>query len=148
VLSKAVSRTQYLLGFLTGATCFAAIYFGMMYLSVILLLGFSMATRGGLALCLNGTIAAIWAISLSLLLSTFAYPFIAATLAGAAAFAPMLLAGTHPTLAPVASLLRNSESFAGTLRPGLIAIALVQSAFFLAIGEQVFSRRDVTANLE
>jgi hypothetical protein len=148
VLSKAVSRTQYLLGFLTGAMCFAAIYFGMMYLSVLWLLGFSIATRGGLALCLNGMIAAIWAVSLSLLLSTFAYPFIAATLAAAAAFAPMLLADTHPILAPVASLIRNSESFAGTLTPGLIAIALIESALFLVIGEQVFSRHDVTANLE
>ena len=148
VLSKAVSRTQYLLGFLTGATWFAAIYFGMMYVSVLWLLGFSIATRGGLALCLNGMIAAIWAVSLSLLLSTFAYPFIAAMLAGAAALAPMLLAGTHPILAPVASLIRNSESFSGTAMPGLIAIALLESAGFLVIGEQVFTRRDVTANLE
>lgn len=148
VLSKAVSRIQYLLGFLVGATWFAVVYLLMIGVSVLWLLGWSTAIRSALSLCFDGIVASIWAVSVGLCFSTFAYPFIAATLAGAVTLGPMILAGTHPILAPVAALIRGSNSFSGKVSAALIAAALAESILFLLLAERIFSRRDVTGSLE
>lgn len=148
VLSKAVSRIQYLLGFLVGATWFAVVYLLMIGVSVLWLLGWSTTIRGALSLCFDGIVASIWAVSVGLCFSTFAYPFIAATLAGAVTLGPMILAGTHPILAPVAALIRGSNSFSGKVSAALIAAALAESILFLLLAERIFSRRDVTGSLE
>ena len=148
VLSKAVSRMQYLLGFLVGATWFAVTYFAMIGISVLWLLGWSSTIRGALSLCFDGIIASIWAVSVGLFFSTFAYPFVAATLAGAVTLGPLILAGTHPILAPVAALIRGSNSFSGKVSAALIAAALAESILFLFLAERIFSRRNVTGSLE
>ena len=148
VLSKAVSRMQYLLGFLIGAVCFAVVYFLMVDLSVLWLLGALTPMKGVMAFSLQGVVASTWAVSLGLLFSTFAYPFIAATIAGAATLGPVIVAGTHPILAPVAAMIRNAESFSGAFHPAVIGIALGESAVFLLLGGAIFSRVDVTTSVE
>ena len=84
VLSKAVSRSEYLLGLMLGSGCFAAAYFIAVGVSMIWLLGFSDSIPSiSLKVLWQGIIASLWIASLALLFSTFLYPFIAAALAGA-----------------------------------------------------------------
>lgn len=148
VLSKGITRIHYLLGFLAGTTWFAVVYFLMIGTSVLWLLGRSGPVESMLTLCLEGIVASIWIVSLGLLISTLAHPFIAATLTGAAAFAPLAFTAPHPILAPATALIRNADSFAINLNPKAICIGLTESAIFLLVGAEIFSRNDVTASLE
>ena len=149
VLSKAVSRSAYLNGLVLGCALFALAYFLATGISLVWLLGYSTAR---LELCLNlllqGLIASLWIAALSLLFSTVFYPFIAAAVAGAAAFAPLALSHSNVILAPAARLMQSAGSLA--LVPDLKAIfvAVAECLIFLALAAQIFASRDVTVSIE
>lgn len=149
VLSKAVSREQYLLGLLLGSACFAAAYFASIGAAALWLLGVSQAsTNAALAVFARGNVASLWTASIALFFSTFLYPFLAAAIAAALAFAPVALSASNPLLAPVAVLLGGSDPLV-TLVPFWTAIAaLAEAAIILPLAAQVFIRRDVTVSVE
>ena len=149
VLSKAVSRAQYLLGLLVGCGCFAIGYFLATGASVMWLLGYSSARlESCVVLLLHGCLASLWIATLSLLFSTFLYPFIAAAVAGAAAFAPLALSRPNVTLAPAAHLMESAGSLAATLAWQPVVSAVIESTAFLTLTIRIFASRDVTVSIE
>ncbi|HWC17957.1 MAG TPA: hypothetical protein VG498_13135, partial [Terriglobales bacterium] len=93
-------------------------------------------------------IASLWIAALSLLFSTLLYPFIAAALAGAAAFAPLALSHSNVMLAPATHLMESAGSLA--VAPDWMAIftAVGEALIFLALAAQIFGSRDVTVSIE
>jgi hypothetical protein len=149
VLSKSVSRLQYLLGLWTGACCFAALYFLMTCASVLWLLGYSEAIiHYEIFFLLRGLAASLWVTAVGLFFSTFLYPFAAATLAGGAALVPLALSRPNAVLAPVAVLLQDADSFVARVEWTALAAGLAESVLFLLLAAQIFVRRDVTVSIE
>jgi hypothetical protein len=149
VLSKAVSRAQYLLGLVLGCGCFASVYFIAVCASMLWLAGVSDSNVSiSLALLLHGLIASLWMASLALLFSTFLYPFIAAAFAGAIGFAPFALSRVNLALTPMPVLLENIGTGAAMANWEGCGIALCEAMLFLAVATYVFSLRDLTGSIE
>jgi hypothetical protein len=148
VLSKAVSRSRYLLGLLFGAVFFAIVYFGAVSVSLLWIADWSITAMSGAAtLFVRGVTVSIWTASLALLFSTFLYPFVAASLAAIATFVPMFFR-RNSLLAPATALIANIRPFSLDLPWVSFFVALAQSAIFLILAAQIFARRDVTASVE
>jgi len=149
VLSKAISREQYLLGLLLGVGCFAMAYFASIGAATLWLVGVSTSvTNAAFALFIRGTAASLWTASVALFLSTFLYPFFAAAIAAACAFAPFALYGANAFLAPVAGLLERLDPFVPSIPFLAGTAALAESAVMLLLAAQIFMRRDVTVSVE
>jgi ABC-type transport system involved in multi-copper enzyme maturation permease subunit len=149
VLSKAVSREQYLLGILFGLGWFAIIYFASVGLVALWLVGLSnLSSRAVIAMFVDGIAASLWTASVALLFSTFLYPFIAAAIAAALAFAPLVLSAKNAFLAPAAALLQAPDPLGTTIPVGYGMAALGESVIILLLAAQVFRRRDVAVSIE
>lgn len=149
VLSKGISRGQYLWGLLLACGAFALIYFAAVAAAVIWLLRTSGPTvLGCICLIAEGFSAAFWAAALSLLFATFLHPFLAAAVAGSAAFAPLAMSKPNAGIASAAILM----SAAGGLAPNIVwpavAAALLEGMTFTFIAIRIFATRDVTLNIE
>jgi ABC-type transport system involved in multi-copper enzyme maturation permease subunit len=149
VLSKAVSRAEYLGGLLVASACFAGIYLLSVSASLMWLLKPSAELAASCAaLFLHAVIAALWIASLSLMLSIVLHPLLAAALAGAMAFAPFAAASPNAIWAPVTNLTKAAGSFQHQLLWPALAAGVIESAIFFALASAIFSRRDVTAAIE
>ena len=149
VLSKAVSREQYLLGILLGLTCFAFVYFAAVGTAVLWLIGFSNPVeRAIFAMFIGGSAASLWTASLALFFSTFLYPLFAAGIAVGLAFAPFVLKAKNALLAPTAALLQSSDPLSAVIPISSGAAAIAESAIILLLAAQVFRRRDVAVSIE
>ena len=149
VLSKAVSREQYLGGLLLGSAYFAVAYYAAIGAAILWLTGVSsQVTRGVFVVFVNGTLASLWTASVALLLSTFLHPFFAAALAAGVAVAPFALRDANVFVAPVGALLAGSDPLATSMSPAAIAAAAIESALLLVLAAQIFMRRDVAVNIE
>src|SRR5438067_343926 len=125
VLSKAVSREQYLVGILFGLGCFAIIYFAAVGAAALWLIGFpTPVTLAVFAVFLAGVTASLWTASVTLLFSIFLFPFFAATIAAGLAFAPLVLNTKHAFLVPTAALLEASDPLSTVIpvSSGIVAI--------------------------
>jgi len=149
VLSKAVSRAEYLVGLLLACGVFAVIYFGAVAASLIWLVRYStpLLIECG-ALMVNAVCAVLWTGSLALLFSTLLHPIAAASFAGAAAFAPFAVSNPNVMLAPAAHLMEAAGSFAATVPWNALMAAACESVAFLVCATQVFSSRDITVSIE
>lgn len=147
VLSKSVSRLQYLLGLWIGASCFAVLYFLTTSVSVIWLLR-SSEVQFAIVVLLRGLGASLWVSAAALLFSTFLYPFFAAILAGGAAFGPLALSHPSAILTPVALLVWDADSFTASIHWTAFASALAESVLLLILAAQIFAYRDVTVTIE
>lgn len=149
VLSKAIGRSQYLLGLLLGSLAFAAAYFVMVGIVSLSIGGWSISNVAGSAsLLLNGIVAAFWLSSLALALSTFLHPLLAGFLAGGAGFAPLALSGTHLLLCPLTALIANVNPFSSEVSCTAVIAAGAESIVFFYLGAQIFVRRDLGAAVE
>ncbi|HWY70420.1 MAG TPA: hypothetical protein VNX88_17265 [Terriglobales bacterium] len=149
VLSKAVSREQYLAGLLLGSAYFAMAYFASIGAATLWLIGVSdLVARAVLTVFVCGIVASLWTAAVALFLSTLLYPFFAAAIAAALAFAPFALRDANPFLAPVAALLGGSDPFAASIPLSAIITGLAESAIILLLAAQVFVRRDVAVSIE
>lgn len=149
VLSKGVSRTQYLLGFLAGCACFAAVYFLSVGASQLWLLELSRPVlQGASILCFYGILACIWVSALALLCSVVMPTFLAAALAAAIAFAPMASPHVSAIIAPIPALINEMNSVQPSIRCSAIASAILESVFLAMLGARTFRARDVTVNVE
>jgi ABC-type transport system involved in multi-copper enzyme maturation permease subunit len=149
VLSKAVSREQYLGGLLLGSAYFAMAYYAAIGAAILWLAGVSsQVVSGVLTVFVKGTLASLWTASVALLLSTFLHPFFAAALAGGVAVAPFALRDANVLVAPVVALLKGSDPLTTSISPAAIAAAAVESALILWLAAQIFMRRDVAVNIE
>jgi hypothetical protein len=149
VLSKAVSRTQYLLSLVLGVGCFASVYLIAVCASMMWLAGVSDSTLSICwALLLHAVIATMWMASLALLFSTFLYPFVAAAFAGAIGFAPFALSSVNLVLTPMPVLLENIGKGALMMNWEACGLALFESVLFIVVAARIFSVRDLAVNIE
>ena len=148
VLSKAVSRTEYLLGMLLGAGCCAAAYFAAVGGSLLWMLGYSRAVFTALpVLFVCGCLACLWMAALALLLSTFLYPFFAAAIAAGVAAIPVLSPLTRSIFVP-AALIEDAVSFSSQINWTIVMIALLEAAVMVGLASSIFARGDVTVSVE
>jgi ABC-type transport system involved in multi-copper enzyme maturation permease subunit len=149
VLSKAVSRAQYLVGLVLGSGFFALVYFVAVGTSLIWLAGVSDSTLSiSCTLLLHGVVASLWMASLALLFSTFLHPFIATAFAGAIGFAPFALSRANLALTPMPVLLKKIGTDAAMVNWRGCGIALCESVLFLLVAARIFSLRDLTVSIE
>jgi ABC-type transport system involved in multi-copper enzyme maturation permease subunit len=149
VLSKAVSRAQYLVGLVLGSGFFALVYFVAVGTSLIWLAGVSDSTLSiSCTLLLHGVVTSLWMASLALLFSTFLHPFIATAFAGAIGCAPFALSRASLALTPMPVLLKKIGTDAAMVNWGGCGIALCESALFLLVAARIFSLGDVTLSIE
>jgi len=157
VLSKGISRGQYVAGLLAGIALVLGIFCFCMGFTASWLLGrygFSESAMwfGMLALWTACTLTA----SLTLLLSTFLPPLFAAIGAGALAGIPALLAlrggAFSKYLIPVHGLLEPliradfAENWNASI--GLVLLAWIEAAVFSLGAAWIFSRRDLSVAVE
>lgn len=150
VLSKGVSRAQYLLGLLAGSTVFGVVYFLAVVASRLWLLGTSAAElRQAAVLAVSGAVATVWIAALALLFSVILHPLLAAPITGVIAFLPMALLPRASESLPLTVILPTLSSVAALkLAWFSILIALIESAAFVMIASALFRRSDVAVNLE
>lgn len=158
ILSKSVSRGEYLTGMLLGVLIFSAAYFVAVNLSLFWMSGFRSLKSWTSApkililatgsLFLRGMLACIWIASLALFFSTFLHPIIAALLAGSAAFSPIVLSNRSWLIAPLTGLIRQVDPTLKSFSSLLAGIALAESAFFLILAAQIFTKRDLNISVE
>jgi ABC-type transport system involved in multi-copper enzyme maturation permease subunit len=149
VLAKGISRGQYLCGLLAACAAFALLYFIAVAASMIWLLGTSGSTPiACLGLIAQALGAALWAAALSLLFATFLHPFLAAAIAGSAAFAPLAVSAPHTAIASAATLMDSAGGLATNVAWQAMLVALVQAAAFTFIAIRIFATRDVTVGIE
>lgn len=149
VLSKSVSRAQYLLGLLGGSTVFGGVYFIAVAASLLWLRGFGSADLHQTAvLVICGMVASGWIAALALLFSVVLHPLLAAAIAGVIGFAPLALTGAS-TLLPLTEIMRGMSSLSNQQFgwPSIL-MSVVESALFVVIGSALFQRVDVAVNLE
>lgn len=148
VLSKAVSRSQYLRGLLVGAIVFAGAYFVMIAAVFLLMMGLSFKTLAGSASVLfSGIVAALWVSSLALTFSTFLHSLLAGFLAGAAGFSPLALK-PHLLLLPLTRLIGNVNPFSFEISWPAISVSCAQALIFFLVGAKILARRDLAAAVE
>ena len=149
VLSKGVSRAQYLLGLIAGSAVFGGVYFVAIAASVMWLLGSSSSELHRAAvLMICGIVASGWVAALAVLFSVVLHPILAAAIAGIIVFAPLAMTGDSIFL-PLTVLVRGMTSLsARDFEWPSILIALVETAIFLLVGSPLFQRSDVAVNLE
>lgn len=149
VLSKGISRAQYLWGLLSACAAFGTIYFAAIAASVMWLLGASgPALRSCLCLIPQGFSAAFWAAALSLLFATFLHPFVAAAVAGSVAFAPLAMSKPNAAIASAAMLMNSAGGLAPNIAWPAVLGALLEGVAFTFIAIRIFATRDVTINIE
>lgn len=153
VLSKGISRRQYLLGLLSGIALVLGIF--------CLCLGFTTARiLGGLGF----SIVAVWAgmlglftaclltASLTLFFSTFLPPIFAAIASGLIAGFPAWREGSSHTVFPAYALLRPLlESDIGIVwraNYSVLLLAWIEVVFLLLAASWIFSRRDLAVASE
>lgn len=149
VLSKGVSRAQYLLGLVVGSTVFGGMYFIAVAASLLWLLGTSAAElHQGAILVIDGVVAMAWIAALALLFSVFLHPMLAAAISGVIAFAPLVMTSSSVIL-PLTTMIRGMSPLPGSqFAWPSIFIALLESAVFVLVGSPLFQRSDVAVNLE
>ena len=149
VLSKGISRAQYLCGLLFACSAFAFLYFAAVAGSLIWLLGTSTLTLSAcVCLVAQGLSAGFWAAALSLLFATFLHPFLAAAIAGSAAFAPLAMSKPNAAIASAATLMNSAGGLAPKLVWPALFAALLEGVAFTFIAVRIFGTRDVTMNIE
>lgn len=149
VLSKGISRGQYLSGLLLACAFFGLIYFAAAASSVIWLLGPSGSTFAAcVCLIAQGFGAAFWASALSLFIATFLHPFLAAAIAGSMAFAPLAMRKPNAAIASAAMLMNSAGGLAAHIDGRAILAAFIEGSVFMFIAIGIFSNRDVTLAIE
>lgn len=149
VLSKAVSREQYLAGLLLGSAYFAIAYYAAIGLSTFWLLGVSNNVANAiLAVFVKGMTASLWTASLALFLSTFLHPFFAGALATASAFAAFALSAHISLLAPFAVFRGGSDPLSTQIPFSVVIAVVAESVINLLFAARVFIRRDVAVSIE
>lgn len=157
VLSKGISRGQYLLGLLAGMAIVLGIFCLCMGFTGTWLLGRFGLHLGSLWLGMLALwTACLLTASLTLALATFLPPLFAAIATGTFAGIPALLAFRGDVVSkfivPVYGLVEPliGSSFAPVWRipPWLIVVGIVETALFWWIAAWIFSRRDLAVAAE
>jgi len=156
LLSKAVSRAQYLLAIVlgTGAMAIAyALFFGVcgVWLAARAMVSSAPLWPMVVLIVVGSTIAA----TVALFFSTFLNPYVATAVTLGLFCAPALLHAQHHrwfVWLPGSPLLRQVVEFSlrpeWSLSPTALIIAVLQSAFFWAGAAAIFDRRDIAVAVE
>jgi ABC-type transport system involved in multi-copper enzyme maturation permease subunit len=155
VLSKAISRGEYLLSLLTGALLVAAVYAATLGLCCSWLAVRSGASDRGVWLMVIVVLAAsALSAAMSLFWSTFLNPFLATAITAAVFSAPALAdsRNARSLWTPGLPLLMNvlHFGFAPSWRVNWMAIgiAVVEAFVFWALATLVFARKDIAVPIE
>lgn len=155
MLSKGISRAQYLAGHVCGIGILAVLYYvaaGVLFTLLSYSFGAQVDVVGTV---FAGIVAALLATTVSLVFGSWLHPLIAAALTMAALAAPILLFGpTSDALvaAPVAYFIRacfNFDHSAGWQGPwSYWLIALLETAAAWLVATLIFERQDVAVPTE
>lgn len=154
ILSKGITRAQYLAAHILGVTALAALYFisaGVLFWLISRSFGISVEV---VAIISAGLLAALLATTVALAFATWMHPLFAAVLTMTVLAAPMLVFGHSESLviSPVAYFLRASFSFEQT--PAWTGpwsywwIALLETAVAWLAAALIFERQDVAVPTE
>lgn len=155
VLSKAVSRSQFLAGTILGVNLATLIFYAAMYAGLFAL--FPHARISDVAgMMLSMVVASLLASVVTVLYAAWTHPILATAAAGATLALPMVLekiagpvwAGVLPVYSLVHSVLRYTPQSGFDVEPGTIALALLECVVLWGVASWLFSRRDVTVALE
>jgi hypothetical protein len=154
ILSKGVTRAEYLAGHTVGIGLLVVLYFASAGSLFWIIRRFFAAPAAVVSLVLAGIIAALLATTVTLIFATWLHPLLAAALAIVLLGAPTVLLSHSNALvvAPVAYFIRSSVSFdpaLGWTGPwSYWPIALVEIAASWLIASLIFARQDVAVPTE
>jgi ABC-type transport system involved in multi-copper enzyme maturation permease subunit len=156
VLSKAISRGEYLLAVILGTCAMAFAYTVMFGLCGVWLAGRAALPSGEIwsvvVLVMAGSVLAS---TVALFFATFLNPYVATALTLVGFSAPALLHAQHhawfvwlPGLPVLFEVLRFSFHSGWLVNWMAAAAAIVQSVFFWAVAAAIFDRRDIAVPVE
>jgi hypothetical protein len=153
VLSKGLSRAQYLAGVLLGIMCTTAIYYVLVAITNEWLIHRFHFDGEALTTALSGWLAAQLAAAIGLAFGTFMHPLLAAASAAVVSAGGMVV-HAHPEMFPVSYFLRSAifAKYAEGLRwqshAGFALAVAIETAIAFTIAVLVFHRRDVSVPVE
>lgn len=153
VLSKGLSRAQYLGGVWLGIACTTAIYYALVAVTNEWLLHRFHFHGEALTTAVSGWLAAQLAAAIGLVFGTFMHPLLAAVSAAAVSAAGMV-GHAHPLMFPVGYFLRSAifatytEGLHWQSDAGFAVAVSIETAIAFTIAVLVFRRRDVAVPLE
>lgn len=155
VLSKAVSRSQFLAGTILGVNLATLIFYAAMYAGLFALFPHARVSDAA-GMMLSMVVASLLASVVTVLYAAWMHPILATAAAGTTLALPMVLekiagpvwAGVLPVYRLVHSVLRYTPQSGFDVEPGTIALALLECVVLWGVASWLFSRRDVTVALE
>jgi hypothetical protein len=155
VLSKAVSRREYVAAAITGVNLATAIFYGAVFASLFVLFPH---VAGGTAVMLLAhlMVASLLASVVTVLYTTFLHPLVATMATGLTLASAMLFErwGWHVSARalPVVALIKHAFSFTPDkplgFEGGLIALALAECVVLWLVASWIFGLRDITTAVE
>jgi hypothetical protein len=153
VLSKGLSRAQYLAGVLLGIMGTTAIYYVLVAATNEWMLNHFHFHGEALTTAVSGWLAAQLAAAIGLAFGTFMHPLLA-TASAAAVSAAGMVRHAHPEMFPVSYFLRSAvvatyaEGLHWQRHAGFVVAVAIETAIAFAIAVLVFNRRDVAVPVE
>jgi hypothetical protein len=153
VLSKGLSRAQYLAGVLLGIACATAIYYSLVAITNEWLIHRFHFHGEALTTTVSGWLAAQSAAAIGLAFGTFMHPLLAAACAAVVSAAGFVVRG-NPEMFPVSYFLRSAmfATYVEGLRwhsfAGFVVAVAMETAIAFATAVLIFNKRDVTVAVE
>ncbi len=156
VLSKAVSRVQYIAGLLVGVQAVIWVYCFVIWAGGVWMLHGRGSVRQLTVLVLVALIASLLTASVALFFATFLPPIVATAATGALIFVPVALAralapvwmDSLPVYTLVTSIAENSIVTRFYPPWQVLLIAVLEAQAFWLIAAAIFSRRDIAIAVE
>jgi ABC-type transport system involved in multi-copper enzyme maturation permease subunit len=155
VLSKAVSRRQYVAGAILGVNLTTLMFYAGVSISLFVL--YPGARVGGAAQFLaHLVVACLLASVVTVFYSTFLHPLVATLAAGLTLVAPMIaerIGGPHwAVVLPVYALLRSALRYRPeapfAAEPGVLLLAALECVVLWIFASWIFALRDITTPVE
>ena len=155
VLSKAISRREYLAGAIGGVNLATAVFYGAVFLSLFIL--FPRVPGGtALELLLHLMAASMLASVVTIFFTTFLHPLVATMATGLALASALLFErlGWHVSARalPVVALIKHALSFSPDgglgLAPGALVLAVAECVALWLVASWIFGLRDITTTVE
>ena len=155
VLSKAVSRGEYVAGMIVGVNLTTVLFYAVVFASFFVL--FPPASAGGaVVMMVHMLVASLLASVVTVFYTTFLHPLIATAVAGLTLASPLLLeklAGAGWTrVLPVVALIKEGFGYTLGQPPAtdwtLLSIALLECVALWLAAAWIFGLRDITTAVE
>lgn len=155
VLSKAVTRGEFLAGTILGVNLATLLFYAAMYAGMFALLPYARISDAT-EMMLSMMAASLLASVVTVLYAAWVHPILATAAAGTTLALPIALeriagpfwADVLPVYSLVRGVMRYTPQRGFDVEPGPIALALVESVVLWGVASWLFARRDATVALE